>query len=329
MFVMQAAKRNIMSRRRPRKPTMVIPVAAKKPSSRSCAEPVKEQHQAATTANALEVLAIKHFARGILRVAMYNDNMELPSYERLPGWATGKPEPFGYLRYCPTADIALDGFLCTVRDELNKWWYATQARVQQTATDARHATDPELFCSDDSESITDELMDESVTESEGALEYSCESSPSSTCTSRHHLTRTSSTTHVHKSSTQGYELHNSQCNNNGVDGYYARVSPGMRVLLVAMIYVDRLTSASSRRARLCTETMHRIVLCAVELAARTMWSPTPTTKWFAALGCVDKQELRKLGKLFCAIVPDFQVSTDQFQHCVDKCVSLMEHSSGK
>jgi hypothetical protein len=101
------------------------------------------------------------------------------------------------------------------------------------------------------------------------------------------------------------------------------LSPGMKVVLVALVYIDRLTSAANGRARLCLATMHRLVLCSVQLAAQVMWSKTPSTKWFARIAEVEKEGVRELKQLFCGIVVDLSVSTEQFRRCVSKCAMLI------
>jgi hypothetical protein len=216
-----------------------------------------------------ESVAVRHFARGLLRVAMYNDNVSLPG-------SLGKREPFAHLRHCPTSDIPVSELLETLRCELNLWY------IKQTSQDGvrRFAS-----CESDSDSVATASEEESSCDAESDNEFEVREE---------------------------------------VAVADKELSPGMRVLLLAMIYVDRLTKLANGRARLCSETMHRLLLSATQLAAQVLWNKTPKTKWFAAVGGIEKEEARELKQLFCDITGDLSVSNVQFLNCVDKCKQVMK-----
>jgi hypothetical protein len=282
MFVLQAAKRKVMSPRRGRNVAIAsldkqhkLPIQPQEANSAPC--PTTTIPTDKLYDDASEIVAINHFCRGLRRVAMYNDNSRLPSYMRLPGADRGKLEPFAHARHCPSAEFQVEDLLCELRVELNQWWSANTNNPTVDVADHKNEDSPSSVAApleSDGNSFDDPTAP--------SLDQTRPDEPN-------------------------------QCD---------ALSPGMQVILVAMIYLNRLTRYANGRVRLCSKTMHRLVLLAMQLAAQEMWSKKPSTEWFADKGSVEYQETRELKHTFGTIVKNLQVPAEQFQRCVDKCLKL-------
>mmetsp|Transcript_2269 Transcript_2269/g.2571 ORF Transcript_2269/g.2571 Transcript_2269/m.2571 type:complete len:413 (-) Transcript_2269:902-2140(-) len=90
---------------------------------------------------------------------------------------------------------------------------------------------------------------------------------------------------------------------------------GLRCLLLALVYIDRIGVKHPNRFRLTTSSVHKIMLTAIYVAAKFTDDSLPCPhRFFAHVGGVSTRKLKKLESVFCQLIDfDFHVTDVEFQ----------------
>jgi hypothetical protein len=91
-----------------------------------------------------------------------------------------------------------------------------------------------------------------------------------------------------------------------LEGENSAMGRGLRCLLLAFVYIDRVCTRCSQAFRITRLSVHRVILSAIYLATKFTDDTLPKAHWtFAKLGGVSCRELMMLEETFCRLI-DFR-----------------------